>query len=92
MKRIIKWLKTHLSRREILVVTDPLNSSESVNDDELDLPKGMQDLVSDAPQPDSVDFDLYVTVPDFKPDDQPSSEADETTGFDPYDPVEIHKK
>ena len=92
MKRIIKWLKTHLSRREILVVTDPLNSSESVNDDELDLPKDMQDLVSDAPQPDSVDFDLYVTVPDFKPDDQPSTDVDETTGIDPNDTAVFHKK
>ena len=89
MKRIIKWLKTQLSRGEALAVTDPLNSSESVNADELDLLKDMQDLVSDAPMP-----DIYTDkhVPDRKFLDPSSQDADKTTGFNPYDTAKMHKK
>ncbi len=92
MNRIIKWLKTRLSRREVLVVTDPPNSSESINADELDLPKNMQDLVSDAPMPDIYADEHDVPAPDRKFLDPSSPDADKTTGFNPYDTAKMHKK
>jgi len=92
MNRIIKWLKTRLSRREVLVVTDPLNSSESVNADELDLPKDMQDMVRDAPMPDIYAEELAETVPHLRYLEPSSPDADKTTGFNPYDTANMHKK
>jgi hypothetical protein len=89
VKDIIRWLETKLFRSKPV---NPPIESVSTDPDEPDLPKDMQDLVSDAPQPDSVDFDLYVTAPNLILDEPSSSDADEPTGIDPYDTAKLHKK
>ncbi len=49
-------------------------------------------LVEDTLPPDSVEYEEDVTVPDLRLHDQPSSNADESTGIDPYDTAKLHKK
>jgi hypothetical protein len=87
MKLMITWLETILSRWG--AVADAPSNAESVKPDELDLPKEMQDLVDDAPMP-----DIYTDkhVPDRKFLDPSSQDADQTTGFNPYDTAKLHKK
>ncbi len=89
MKQIISWLQAKLSRSKSI---DPPSESESADPDELNLPREMQDLVNDTPPPDSVEYKDDVTVPDLRLHDQPSSDADKTTGVDPSDTAKIHKK
>ena len=90
MKLLISWLETILSRWG--VVADVPSNPESINADELDLPKDMQDLMSDAPMPDIYSDELSETVPDLRFLDQPSPGADESVGFDPYDTAKMQKK
>ena len=87
MKLMITWLESILSRWG--VVADAPSNPESINADELDLPQGMQDQVSDATMP-----DIYTDkhVPDRKFLDPSSQDADKTTGFNPYDTAKLHKK
>ena len=92
MKDIPKWLAERLSKLRKPVEDDQQNDAESVKPDELDLPKELQDLVNDTPPPDSVEYEDDVTVPDLRLHDQPSSDADKTTGVDPYDTAKLHKK
>ena len=89
MKQVFSWLQAKLSRSKSI---DPPSESEGTNPTELDLPKDMQDLVNDALPPDSVEYEDDVTVPDLRLHDQPSLDADKTTGFDPYDTAKLHKK
>ena len=90
MKVMITWLETILSRWG--VVADAPSNPESINADELDLPKDMQDLVSDAPMPDIYADEHDVPAPDRKFLDPSSPDADKTTGFNPYDTAKMHKK
>ena len=92
MKDILKWLAERLSKLRKPVEDDQQNDAESVKPDELDLPKDMQDLVNDAPSPGGVEDEDGDTVPDLRRHDQPSSDADKTTGVDPYDTAKLHKK
>ncbi len=92
MKDIPKWLAERLSKLRKPVEDDPQNDTESVNPDELDLPREMQDLVNDAPPVDNVEYDHDVTVHDLSLDDPSSPDADEPTGIDPYDTAQLHKK
>ena len=87
MKLMITWLKSILSRWG--VVADAPSNPESINADELELPKDIQDLVNDATMP-----DIYTDkhVPDRKFLDPSSQDADKTTGFNPYDTAKLHKK
>ncbi len=87
MKLMITWLKSKLSRWG--VVADAPSNPESINADELELPKDIQDLVNDATMP-----DIYTDkhVPDRKFLDPSSQDADKTTGFNPYDTAKLHKK
>ena len=87
---MITWLETILSRWG--VVADAPSNPESINADELDLPKDMQDLVSDAPMPDIYADEHDVPAPDRKFLDPSSPDADKTTGFNPYDTAKMHKK
>ncbi len=84
---MITWLKSKLSRWG--VVADAPSNPESINADELELPKDIQDLVNDATMP-----DIYTDkhVPDRKFLDPSSQDADKTTGFNPYDTAKLHKK
>ena len=90
MKLVITWLETILSRWGV-VANEPGNA-ESVKPDELDLPKDMQDRVSDAPMPDIYADEHDVPAPDRKFLDPSSPDADKTTGFNPYDTAKMHKK
>ena len=92
MKDIRKWLAERLSKLRKPVEDDQQNDAESANPNELDLPKDMQDLVNDAPSPGGVEDEDGDTVPDLRLHDQPSSDADKTTGVDAYDTAKIHKK
>ena len=91
MKRMIRWLEAKLFRsRSVYPPVNPASTRPVI--DELDLPKDMQNLVNDTAPPNSGEYELDVTVPDLKPDDQPSSDADKTTGVDPYNTAKLHKK
>ena len=97
MKDIPKWLEEILSKLRKPVEDDQQNDAESANPNELDLPREMQDLVNDTPTSDNGEYELEVTmgditVPILTLDDQPSSDADEPTGIDPYDTAKLHKK
>ncbi len=91
MKEIIRWLEAKLFRSKPV---NPPTESKSPKPDktELDLRKDMPDLVNDAPPVDNVEYEDDVTLPDLRPRDQPSSDADEPTGIDPYDTAKLHKK
>ena len=90
MKLVITWLEAILSRWG--VVADAPGDPESVNPDELDLPKDIQDLVGDASMPDMCANDPDAREPDRKFLDPSSPDADKTTGFNPYDTARMHKK
>ena len=88
MKDIIRWLETKLFRSKI--INPPINLKSAKPDKtELDLPKEMQDLVSDTSMP-----DIYTDkhVPDRKFLDPSSQDADKTTGINPDDAAKTHKK
>ena len=87
---MITWLETVLSRWG--VVADKPSNPESVKPDELDLPKDMQDQVNDAPMPDIYAEELAETVPHLRYLEPSSPDADKTTGFNPYDTANMHKK
>ncbi len=94
MKEFIRWLETKLFRSKPV---NPPIESESTNPTELDLPKDMQDLVNDTPPSDNGEYELEstmgdITAPNLKLDDPSSSDADESTGIDPYDTAKLHKK
>ncbi len=96
MKEIIRWLETKLFRSE--PVNPPISLESAKHDKtELDLPKVMQDLVNDTPTSDNGEYELEatmgdITTPNLKLDDPFSSDADEPTGFNPYDTAKLHKK
>ena len=90
MKLVITWLESILSRWGI--VADARSNPENINADELDEPKDMQDLASDAPMPDIYADEHDVPAPDRKFLDPSSPDADKTTGFNPYDTAKMHKK
>ena len=94
MKEIIRWLEAKLFRSKPV---NPPIESESTNPNELDLPKDMQDLVNDTLPSDNGEYELEatmgdITTPNLKLDDPFSSDADEPTGFNPYDTAKLHKK
>ena len=82
MQHIIKWLEAKLFRSKSADPSDPPSNSENSTPGkgDLSLPKDMQDLVDDAP------------MPDRKFLDPSSPDADKTTGFNPYDTANLHKK
>jgi hypothetical protein len=90
MKLMITWLETILSRWG--AVADVPSNPESVKPDEPHLPKDIQDLVSDAPMPDIYADDHSSPAPSRKFLDPSSQDADQTTGFNPYDTAKLHKK
>ena len=90
MKLMITWLEAIRSRWGVLA--DAPGEPESVKPAELDLPKDIQDLVSDAPMPDMHADDHKAREPDRKFLDPSSPDADKTTGFNPYDTARMHKK
>ena len=92
MKDISKWLAERLSKLRKPVEDDQQNDAESVNPNELDLPKDLQDLVDDAPSPGGVEDEDGDTLPSLSLDDQFLSDTDKKTGNKPYDTAKLHKK
>ena len=89
MKRIISWLGSILTRQP-----------DSVADDQADdLP---DDYVADVPSDakvaawmedsEPVEKECTMTVPSLSVLDTDSSEIDKSTGIDPYDTAQLHKK
>jgi hypothetical protein len=60
--------------------------------DENDVPKDIQDFLSDAPMPDEHSDDPEDTLPNLEILDPDSSDTDESTEFDPDDTVNMPKK
>ena len=94
MKQIFSWLQAKLSRSKSI---NPPIESDSTNPGAVDLPKDMQDLVNDTPPSDNGEYELEatmgdITTPNLQLDDPFSSDADEPTGFNPYDTAKLHKK
>jgi hypothetical protein len=77
MKRIIRVIKAKLSRPKSPVVDD--QSSHAVSTEE-------------ASMPDIYATEFVATVQDLKVLDLSSSDADESTGFNPYDTAVLQKK
>ena len=74
MKKIISWLEAKLFRSKSIKPPSDLESSKTDSSNiGVDLPKNMQNLVDDAAVPEHAD------EPDLEPDDQPSSNTEETT-------------
>ena len=78
MKDIFRWLETKLLRSK--PVNPPTTFFETKPEKtELDLPKDMQDLVTDAPPPGGINDEDGDTVPDLSLDDQSLSDTDKET-------------
>jgi aminoglycoside phosphotransferase len=97
MKDIPRWLAERLSKLRKPVEDDQQNDAESVNPDELELPRELQDLVNDTPPSDNGEYEIEatmgdITAPNLILDDPSSSHGDEPTGIDPYDTAKLHKK
>ncbi len=97
MKDIPKWLAERLSKLRKPVEDDQQIDDESTNRNELNLPREMQDLVNDTSLPDNGEYEVEatmgdITAPNLKLNDPSSSDADESTGIDPYDTAKMHKK
>ena len=77
MKRITKWLERISSRPKTPVEADQPSSPVSVED------IAMPDIYADKP---------VAKVPELKTLVPSSPDADETTGFNPYDTAVLQKK
>ncbi len=83
MKRMIAWLETLLSRWGAGADEPSDSTGDAANDTHY------QPAETNAPMP-----DIYNDkhVPDRKFLDPSSQDADKTTGFNPYDTANLHKK
>ena len=96
MQRIIRWLETKFFRREGRSVAAEPSDPEKIESDEIDLgidlPKDVQELLNDDSLPGHSDYEFVDTVPDLTVDEAVPSDDDESTGLDPYDTADSHKK
>ena len=90
MKDIPKWLNDALSRPKKDADSD--NAKPKEIDLGIDLPKDLQDFLTEAPMPDIYFDDLEATVPDIKIVDPDAPSGDKEAGFNPYDTARMHKK
>ena len=89
MKRIVGWLESILTRQP---VSDADDQADDLPDDySVDVPSG-----AEAPawmeEHEPVEEECVATVPSLSVLDTDSSEIDESTGVDPYDTAQLHKK
>ena len=89
MNRIFRWLETLSSRPK---EHDADDQPSNADPDDLDLPKDIQDFLSDAAMPDEYSDDPEDTLPNLEILNPDSSDADEPTGIDPDDTVNMPKK
>ncbi len=107
MKRIIGALKAKLSRPKVPVAVEQPSNPVSVKPDDFENNDYKVEMLFDAEIHGRIDSqrpgknilmpDIYAdervgTVPDLKVIDQPSPDADTSTGFNPYDTAKMHKK
>ena len=89
MKRIFRWLETISSRPKEPVADDRPSNADP---DDLNLPRDIQDFVTDAPMPDIYTDECAATVPRLEVLDLDLTDLDESTGFNPYDSGVLQKK
>lgn len=102
MKRIIRWLKTKLSRWRAVAdgQSDPEVIKPDINESTIDIFLGDEVASSMRDQKSGKDVlmpDIYAdehgdTVPHLKIPDQPSLDVGESAGVNPYDTAKMHKK
>ena len=90
MKDIPKWLSDAFSRPK--KDANPDNAKPKEIDLGIDLPKDLQEFLTEAPMPDIYSDELEATVPDIKIVEPDAPSGDKLSGFDPYDTVKMHKK
>ena len=89
MKRIIGWLETMLTRRPDSVADD---QPDALPDDyAVDVPSDAE-VAAWMEDNEPVEDECVATVPCLSVLDTDSSEIDKSTGIDPYDTAQLHKK
>ena len=89
MKRIIGWLESILTRQP---VSDTDDQADDLPDDHVvDVPSDAE-VAAWMEERESVEKECAATVPSLSVLDIESSEIDKSTGIDPYDTAQLHKK
>ncbi len=89
MNRLFRWLETLSSRPK---EHDADDRPSNADPDDLDLPKDIQDFVTDAPMTDIYTDEFDQSVPNLKTLDPDSPDTDKSDEFDPDDTVVLQKK
>jgi len=89
MKRIVGWLKSILTRQP---VSDADDQADDLPDDySVDVPTHAE-VVAWMGDNESAEEEYTMTVPQLESFDLDLSDTDESTGIDPYDTAQLHKK
>ena len=91
MKLMITWLETILSRWGA-VANVPRNPEDDESDSDVASSTQDQEPEENATMPDIYADELAETVPHLRYLEPSSPDADKTTGFNPYDTANTHKK
>ncbi len=89
MKRIIGWLESILTRQPDSVADD--QSDDLPDDYAVEVPSDAE-VAAWMEERESVEKECVATVPSLSVLDIDSSEIDKSTGIDPYDTAQLHKK
>ena len=89
MKRIIGWLESILTRRPDSVADD--QSDDLPDDYAVDVPSDAE-VATWIEDNEPAKEDCTMTVPQLESLDVDLSDTDESTGIDPYDTAQLHKK
>ena len=84
MKHIPKWFDDAMSRpKKDAADANPGNARLEETDLGVDLPKDLQEFLTEAPMPDINSDESEANVPDIKIVDPDAPSGDKLTGFDP---------
>ncbi len=89
MKRIIGWLESILTRRPDSGADD--QADDLPDDYAVDVPSDAE-VAAWMEDSEPAEEECVATVPSLSVLDTDSSETDESTGIDPYDTAQMHKK
>ncbi len=89
MKRIVGWLTSILTRRPDSVVDD--QSDDLPEEYAVDVPSDAE-VAAWMEDSEPAKEDCTMTVPQLRSLDVDLSDTDESTGIDPYDTAQLHKK
>ena len=89
MKRIVGWLESILTRRPDSVVDD---QSDDLPDDYATKLPSDAEVTAWLEDKEPAEKECVPTVPRLSVLDTNSSEIDKSTGIDPYDTAQLHKK